>query len=258
MQKHLDGTVVVSATDLVGYLACDHLLTLELERIAGLRDKPCATTRSSSSSRSGATATSTTTSSGCAPRAGSIVEIPPELRSARTADELRAAAAATEAAMRDGADVVFQATFFDGRWRGHADFLVRADRPSTAGCLELRRRATRSSPATSRRAPWSRCASMPTCWRRSRRPARDADRGDRRRRRPRLPLRRLRRVPPAGEGALRGARVRGPRPRADLPRPGRPLSGVRLVADLHRATRGRRPPVARRGHDPDGDRAADG
>ena len=32
--------------------------------------------------------------------------------------------------MQPGADVVFQATFFDGRWRGHADFLIRAERPS--------------------------------------------------------------------------------------------------------------------------------
>ena len=35
--------------------------------------------------------------------------------------------------MAEGADVVFQATFFDGRWRGHADFLIRADRPSRLG-----------------------------------------------------------------------------------------------------------------------------
>ena len=49
----------------------------------------------------------------------------------RTPDQLRAAQAATLEAMRDGADVIFQATFFDGRWRGHADFLFkRADRPS--------------------------------------------------------------------------------------------------------------------------------
>ena len=35
--------------------------------------------------------------------------------------------------MRAGADVIFQATFFDGRWRGHADFLFkRPDRPSPA------------------------------------------------------------------------------------------------------------------------------
>lgn len=40
MQKHPDGTVVVSATDLVGYPACDHLATLELGRIDGLWAKP--------------------------------------------------------------------------------------------------------------------------------------------------------------------------------------------------------------------------
>ena len=41
--------------------------------------------------------------------------------------ELRAAAAQTLTAMRAGADVVYQATFFDGTWRGHADFLLRRD-----------------------------------------------------------------------------------------------------------------------------------
>lgn len=30
-------------------------------------------------------------------------------------------------AMRSGADVIFQATFFDGTWRGHADFLIRTE-----------------------------------------------------------------------------------------------------------------------------------
>ena len=51
----------------------------------------------------------------------------------RTPDQLRAAQALTLEAMRDGADVIFQATFFDGRWRGHADFLFkRPDRPSPA------------------------------------------------------------------------------------------------------------------------------
>ena len=41
--------------------------------------------------------------------------------------DLRAAAEQTIAAMRSGADVVYQATFFDGTWRGHADFLLRRD-----------------------------------------------------------------------------------------------------------------------------------
>ncbi|MCU1407129.1 MAG: helicase [Glaciihabitans sp.] len=38
--------------------------------------------------------------------------------------ELPAAAAATEAALREEADVLFQATFFDGRFVGFADFIV--------------------------------------------------------------------------------------------------------------------------------------
>ena len=36
-------------------------------------------------------------------------------------------------AMRRGVDVIYQATFFDGRWRGHADFLLRVERPSDLG-----------------------------------------------------------------------------------------------------------------------------
>ena len=45
-------------------------------------------------------------------------------------DQLRAAAAETIAAMASGADVIYQATFFDGTWRGHADFLLRVDDPA--------------------------------------------------------------------------------------------------------------------------------
>ena len=35
--------------------------------------------------------------------------------------------------MRKGVDVIYQATFFDGRWRGHADFLLRVETPSNLG-----------------------------------------------------------------------------------------------------------------------------
>src|SRR3712207_9524106 len=48
-------------------------------------------------------------------------------------DELRAAEAETVAAMRAGADVVYQATFFDGRWRGHADFLLKVPQRTALG-----------------------------------------------------------------------------------------------------------------------------
>ena len=50
--------------------------------------------------------------------------------------DLRAAAAQTIEAMAAGAEVIYQATFFDGTFRGHADFLLRVestDRPSRWG-----------------------------------------------------------------------------------------------------------------------------
>ena len=40
MQLHDDGTLVVSATDLVGFLECDHLVTLEELRARGELEKP--------------------------------------------------------------------------------------------------------------------------------------------------------------------------------------------------------------------------
>ena len=39
----------------------------------------------------------------------------------------------TLSAMRDGAEVIYQGVFVDGRWRGIADFLVRVDTPSQFG-----------------------------------------------------------------------------------------------------------------------------
>ncbi|MGK2851625.1 MAG: TM0106 family RecB-like putative nuclease [Candidatus Limnocylindrales bacterium] len=130
MQLAKDGTVLLSATDLVGFLACDHLSTLELGRIAGRWERP---------HRSDDPTIALIQEKGDLHEAAylddlraqglRVVEIPKG--DLRTPDDLRTAQASTLAAMRDGADVVFQATFFDGRWRGHADFLFeRADRPS--------------------------------------------------------------------------------------------------------------------------------
>ncbi|MGI8998691.1 MAG: TM0106 family RecB-like putative nuclease, partial [Candidatus Limnocylindria bacterium] len=51
-------------------------------------------------------------------------------------ERIRRQAEETIAAMASGADVIFQATFFDGRWLGYADFLLRveaSERPSVWG-----------------------------------------------------------------------------------------------------------------------------
>ncbi len=132
MQLHDDGTLVVSATDLVGFLECDHLVTLEQLRARGEIEKPFRddpeldlVRRRGFDHEQRYIALLTD--------AGRTVE-EMRLREPRTPDDLRAAEAETLAAMRAGADVIFQGTLFDGRWRGHPDFLVRRnDRPSGLG-----------------------------------------------------------------------------------------------------------------------------
>jgi uncharacterized protein len=56
-------------------------------------------------------------------RPGGVLEVAPARRMSR--DELVDAHSRTLAAMEQGADVVYQASFFDGRFHGRADFLVR-------------------------------------------------------------------------------------------------------------------------------------
>jgi predicted RecB family nuclease len=46
---------------------------------------------------------------------------------------LRAAVAATAAAMRAGAPMIYQAAFLNGPWMGYADFLTQVDEPSELG-----------------------------------------------------------------------------------------------------------------------------
>ena len=129
MHKAPDGTLIVSATDLVGYLACDHLSTLELGRAEGRWERPHRRedlTVQLMQDRGDAHEAAHL--EGLRRAGRSIVEI--DKTNLSTPDQLREAEAATLAAMRAGAEVIFQGTFFDGRWRGHADFLYRTERPS--------------------------------------------------------------------------------------------------------------------------------
>ena len=129
--RFLSGDLVLSPSDLVGFSLCRHLTALELAVARGER----------------------------AAAAGSDPELDLFARRGRdherrVLEKLRAegrrvaevmvvedgraglerAAALTLDAMRSGVDVVYQASFFDGRWTGVADFLWRRDgRPSRLG-----------------------------------------------------------------------------------------------------------------------------
>ena len=130
------GSPVFAATDLVGFLACEHLVGLELSAMAGLVERPdrldpeidlIARRGHEHEARyladlelSGRRVTRVEVGDHDAPAASRL-------------DALWAAAVTTEEAIRRGDDVIYQATFFDGRWLGLADFLERVERPSALG-----------------------------------------------------------------------------------------------------------------------------
>src|SRR5437667_10274008 len=124
------GRLVVSATDLAGFLECEHLTQQELAAARGEVERPERKdpelevltrrgleheARHLASLRTGHRR---------------VVEFPfPD----GTTAGLTQAHAQTIAAMSEGVDVIYQGTFFDGRWRCHPDFLLRVDRPSKLG-----------------------------------------------------------------------------------------------------------------------------
>jgi predicted RecB family nuclease len=132
----LDGRPVFAATDLVAFLACEHLTGLELAANAGLvrrpiRDDPEIDIVAKRGAEHEARYLGELASEG-----RSIARIDAVTHGAPAAERggrYRADAEATLDAMRRGEDVIYQATFFDGRWLGLADFLVRVEVPSALG-----------------------------------------------------------------------------------------------------------------------------
>jgi uncharacterized protein len=126
----IDGRPVYAATDLVGFLACSHRFALERAALAGLVKKPIRDDPAIDTVAKRGHAHEQRYLADLKAAGRRVVEIPsaadddPRSRGER----LRAQAAATVDAMRDGADVIYQATFFDGTWLGFADFLLRVER----------------------------------------------------------------------------------------------------------------------------------
>ena len=124
----IDGQPVFSATDLVGYLACEHLTALERSVLLGVLDRPHRNDRELEIIQKRGFAHEARYLDELRADGRSVVEIERDDTADRGA-QLRAQAEATIAAMAGGADVIYQATFFDGRWLGYADFLLRVDDP---------------------------------------------------------------------------------------------------------------------------------
>ena len=125
----IDGRPVYSATDLVGFLACEHLTELERAALAGLVERPLLDDPELDVLRRRGVQHEQRYLEALEAEGRSVVKIALDGSIEDQGDRLRAAAAETERAMAEGTDVIYQATFFDGTWRGHADFLLRVDAP---------------------------------------------------------------------------------------------------------------------------------
>src|SRR5262249_45805900 len=117
--KLVDDRLTLSPSDLSGFLACEHLTALELLGTPKpeLRDPQVELLFAKGLEHERAYLDSLRESG------LRVVEIAAEDEEGRI--DWDAAVAATERAVRDGVDVVYQAALRDGRWRGLADFLER-------------------------------------------------------------------------------------------------------------------------------------
>ena len=113
-----DGKILFSPSDLNAFLECEHLTQLELavarhelERPADENPQADLVKRKGEEHEAAYLAT-------LRAEGREVVTIPNDW-------DLDAAARATEEAMRAGADVVYQACFVEGGWRGFADFVER-------------------------------------------------------------------------------------------------------------------------------------
>jgi predicted RecB family nuclease len=125
----IDGRPVYSATDLVAYLSCEHLTQLERAALAGLVKRPIRDDPELDIIRRRGFEHEARFLADLRAAGRSPVTIELDGSTADRGDELRAAATRTVEAMATGADVIYQATFFDGTFRGHADFLLRVEAP---------------------------------------------------------------------------------------------------------------------------------
>jgi len=123
----IDGKPIYTATDLVGFLACEHLTALERAALLGLLVRPSRIDPELEIIRRRGLEHEARYLTELRDEGLRVVSIEPDAYDADAGDRLRAAAAATELAMAEAADIIYQATFFDGLWRGHADFLRRVD-----------------------------------------------------------------------------------------------------------------------------------
>ncbi len=129
--QRLEGRLIYAAGDLNDYLECKRLTELEALVARAKLPRPDADDpQAELLRRKGDDHEQRYLDEMRARYPGEVVEF---RRPERGAAAYRRAEQQTREAMRGGAPIIYQATFFDGRFVGHADFLRRIDEPSELG-----------------------------------------------------------------------------------------------------------------------------
>ncbi|MDQ3406584.1 MAG: nuclease, partial [Chloroflexota bacterium] len=129
----IDGRPVYSATDLVGFLACEHLTQLERAALQGLVQRPQREDIEIDLIAKRGYEHEQRFLASLRDAGRQVTEIVKDESITDRGWQLRQAETDTIAAMQRGDDVIFQATFFDGTWIGYADFLLRVPAASALG-----------------------------------------------------------------------------------------------------------------------------
>jgi uncharacterized protein len=128
--QRIDGQLVLSPTDLTKHLACPHITTLDL---AALDDPAGGGAHSADDALNLVFSKGMEHERAYLERLRSSGRVVTEIPTRYDVAGRIEAEQQTLAAMRAGADVIYQATFYDGGWGGQADFLLRTHRPSDLG-----------------------------------------------------------------------------------------------------------------------------
>jgi hypothetical protein len=119
--QRFNGQAVYSATDLVGFVSCEHLTNLERAAMAGLVPRPMLPDPELDRITKRGEQHEQRFLAELEEQSFDVVKIATDGSAGTRHEQLVQAAAETLEAMQREVDVIYQATFFDGQWRGHAE-----------------------------------------------------------------------------------------------------------------------------------------
>jgi uncharacterized protein len=123
--RNLGGTILLSATDLMRFMGCNHATTLDLMYLHGEGPEPGEVNDDAVLLQKHGEAHEAAHLERLKSAARTVIEIPRR--------DLVSNAEATKHALARGVEVIFQGAFLSGNWGGWSDFLLRVDRPSALG-----------------------------------------------------------------------------------------------------------------------------